>query len=316
MLKKEKMSYSIGEYAFCSNLNLDNLKTQTVECDGQCSMEEIDATRLALKNTDYPDAVLANYEGRVSCANFGAEYDITAGSLFLGRNIKLSEDVEAESIHLKTDGYPDARIGNWHGRVDVENLGAANNLVANNAFVGKDAYLSGVIRLSDAEISISGSDLVISKNFDVPLFNLQYAGISNLFQSDSRGSFAVMYDDSNGQPDLSVYQIKDSVQFLKKTAVGTGSVGLQNVSEQFMVSNNFRIDGIDNQSHHIILSFLVADYVSQGYNTSVPLQNDHAQHAFLVAGDWFLRRTNVRKLDMGGRNDSLTNATWTKQTIP
>ena len=41
-------------------------------------MEEIDATRLALKNTDYPDAVLANYEGKVSCANFAARYDITA----------------------------------------------------------------------------------------------------------------------------------------------------------------------------------------------------------------------------------------------
>ena len=149
------------------------VKTVDFACSGKCDVAHMEcnqmttphvkAETLAVTSDGHPDAVLGNDQGTLTVSgDMQANNEVIGNKgLATGGFVKIknfdghpdailtnengvckaspaltSETVSATSVHLKTDGYPDAVVDNWQGRVNVHgDLGATHELVANGNVV-------------------------------------------------------------------------------------------------------------------------------------------------------------------------------------
>ena len=81
------MSYSIGEFAMCGNLDSSAVNTVDFACSGKCEVEHMEcnqmttphvkAETLAVTSDGHPDSVLGNDQGILTVSSgIGTDYQV------------------------------------------------------------------------------------------------------------------------------------------------------------------------------------------------------------------------------------------------
>ena len=272
---------------------------------------KVETPEIRLFNASGPDAIISNYQGRVNVENIGAANEVVANGSLIGGQLTVSGAANCLSLHIVSDGHPNAVLTNFQGKTNTNSLIVQQDILsmslhATNEVQTNKIQASGTVQIGSFEIlQKNKNEIVFQKAIDVNLFSIQWGGISGTL-----GTFTVMYDIFEGTPDLSLFTIGDKTQLLK-TDQAPDLTTFQGVSTEYVTNTDFTINGVDTNQRYIIISFPVSDYTSRGFQASHPLSSTPASQPDSVAANWFLRRTSQVSIDMASRN-----STWVRSSLP